>query len=522
MRRDVAAPVLVGAFSTALVCLYLIAPAQQSTEVIAAAGPLVAGVTAVVAAVVGRPDRRVAWSLVGVGLAMYGVAGCSQLPSGMTARRLSFPDAYSAVLMLGFPSLVFGTIATKSPRRFRDFGYVTGIKPVMYAVVVTAIIWLTVTQPYFGERGRLPGPAWLWFAIPTSIEVGLAVLVYRRISPKPMFRDTRVAATCGVTLAIAWQAVHTWSLWTGRFEPGGFLAASGLIASGIMSVTVCLPELREAMGGDHTRAPANRGQLVIPLVAAVAPLAVLVVVLGIMVDSPQSTVVVSAAVALTVLLAILEARRIEHEVRDLVDGRGVERLAAMVEHSSDVVLLSDADGTIAYASPGAMSMLGYAPEELVERSLVSLVAETGRAAVQADFDRLAAGELGQTIEFETSLSRHDGQLRTATAVIANQLGGTAVDGMVTTFRDVTEQRNLERQLSHRAFHDELTGLANRSLFLDRMDHALRVTRPETDPVVVLFVDLDDFKAVNDSLRARGRRCHPAVGCGTDSPIGRHG
>ena len=103
------------------------------------------------------------------------------------------------------------------------------------------------------------------------------------------------------------------------------------------------------------------------------------------------------------------------------------------------------------------------------------------------------------MKFEVSLVRVDGQRRRMEATIANLLGGDAVDGMVATFRDVTEQRNLERQLSHRAFHDELTGLANRALFLDRMDHALRVARPETDPLVVLFVDLDDFKSVNDAL-----------------------
>ncbi|HUF97107.1 MAG TPA: EAL domain-containing protein [Ilumatobacter sp.] len=497
MRRDAAAPMFMGAVSAALVCTYLIAPARQSTEVIAAVGPLLAGMAAVAAAVVGRPDRGVAWSLVGVGLVMFGVARFVAASEWFDGTPMQFPDAYSAVLALGLPSLVIGTMATRTPRRFRDFGYITGIKPVMYAVVATAIIWLTITQPYFADN-QAHGPDWLWFAVPSLIEYALAFVVYQRISSKPAFRFTRIAATVGVTMAVTWQAIFAWSRLTGRFEPGGFFAACGLIASGVIAVTVCLPKLRDAMGGDHTMAPAARAQLVTPLVASVVPLALLVVVLGIMVDSPQSATVVGVAVGLTVLLAILEARRIEREVRELVDGRGVERLAAMVEHSSDVVLLSDGDGHIAYASPGVMSMLGFTPLELIDQPLLSLVAEPGRAPLQADFERLANGQLGQTIEFETSLTRNDGQLRTATAVIANQLGGTAVDGMVTTFRDVTEQRNLERQLSHRAFHDELTGLANRALFLDRMDHALRVARSETDPVVVLFVDLDDFKAVNDS------------------------
>ena len=123
---------------------------------------------------------------------------------------------------------------------------------------------------------------------------------------------------------------------------------------------------------------------------------------------------------------------------------------------------------------------------------------SAQAAIR-QFERLVEFGNGGTVEFEATLLHADGQHRKATVVVANLVGGAAVDGIVATFRDVTEQRNLERQLSHRAFHDELTGLANRALFLDRMDHALRVARPEADPVVVLFVDLDDFKSVNDAL-----------------------
>ena len=122
-----------------------------------------------------------------------------------------------------------------------------------------------------------------------------------------------------------------------------------------------------------------------------------------------------------------------------------------------------------------------------------------RDASALELQRVLGLGPGRTVKFEVSLVRVDGQRRRMEATIANLLGGDAVDGMVATFRDVTEQRNLERQLSHRAFHDELTGLANRALFLDRMEHALRVVRPETDPLVVLFVDLDDFKSVNDAL-----------------------
>ena len=71
--------------------------------------------------------------------------------------------------------------------------------------------------------------------------------------------------------------------------------------------------------------------------------------------------------------------------------------------------------------------------------------------------------------------------------------------MVVNYRDVTERRSLEEQLRHQAFHDALTGLPNRALFMDRVSHALNRTRDGALDLAVIFLDLDDFKAINDTL-----------------------
>jgi diguanylate cyclase (GGDEF)-like protein/PAS domain S-box-containing protein len=111
-----------------------------------------------------------------------------------------------------------------------------------------------------------------------------------------------------------------------------------------------------------------------------------------------------------------------------------------------------------------------------------------------------AYETGQPFAFEHRLVRPDGDVRVLQArgeVLSDERGERA--RMAGTAQDVTERKALEGRLEHQAFHDLLTGLPNRHLFVDRLGQALRRTRRQNHNVAVLFTDLDGFKVVNDSL-----------------------
>ena len=116
------------------------------------------------------------------------------------------------------------------------------------------------------------------------------------------------------------------------------------------------------------------------------------------------------------------------------------------------------------------------------------------STAQAQFTKVLTGGLGTTATFEYRVARADGQWRIVDAVITNLLDEPDIGAIVLNGRDVTDRRALEQELNHQAFHDTLTGLANRSLFLDRLSHAMDRGDRGADPVAVLFLDLDDFKS----------------------------
>ncbi|MFE9444684.1 putative bifunctional diguanylate cyclase/phosphodiesterase [Streptomyces sp. NPDC006602] len=166
----------------------------------------------------------------------------------------------------------------------------------------------------------------------------------------------------------------------------------------------------------------------------------------------------------------------------------------LVQNASDVILILDDDDRVRYASPSADQVLGV--PDLEGTHLIDLVPPQDSRAVVETLGRIRSHEF-QSRREHWRMVRADRSTIEVEVRWSDLRQEATVGGVVLTLQDVTEQRKLERELTHQAFHDSLTGLANRVLFQDRVSHALVQAQRDGTVVGVLFLDVDDFKVIND-------------------------
>jgi len=178
--------------------------------------------------------------------------------------------------------------------------------------------------------------------------------------------------------------------------------------------------------------------------------------------------------------------------------RSEQRYRLLVDHAQVGVFINE-NGYYTYVNHAFAQMLGYTEAELTGMSYRDIFPPEELVAADDRFQRRQRGE-DVANDYESELLRKD---RKSRINVTHSIGIIDQDDrrlMIGTVRDVTEQRRFENQLRHNATHDPLTGLPNRTLFIERLAKAMERSRPKGAPgYAVLFIDLDSFKVVNDSL-----------------------
>jgi diguanylate cyclase (GGDEF)-like protein/PAS domain S-box-containing protein len=175
-----------------------------------------------------------------------------------------------------------------------------------------------------------------------------------------------------------------------------------------------------------------------------------------------------------------------------------QRFRSLIQNSSDVVLICSSTGVINYQSPAVETSWGYDPSGLLDKSLRELIHPDDQPALRDLWEQLLTTP-GATKSTELRLRKFDGVWRYVDLVLTNLLQEPGIAGLVGTARDITDRKAFEQQLTQRAFYDALTGLPNRALLKDRLDQALARAGRRHGSIGLLFLDLDNFKQINDSL-----------------------
>lgn len=197
---------------------------------------------------------------------------------------------------------------------------------------------------------------------------------------------------------------------------------------------------------------------------------------------------------------VTERKQAEEEIL-----QSERRFRQLFENSADALFVHDSKGFILDCNAEASQSLGHTREELLTMNVgditANLLTEEERLARAGNtlWERVMLGEPGRIVGFDQNeLRRRDGTIfPVEVGVGAIEYGGGRA--IFASVHDITARRELENELRQQALHDPLTDLPNRALFMDRLEQALKQIERRKNPVAVLFVDLDDFKSVNDSL-----------------------
>jgi diguanylate cyclase (GGDEF)-like protein/PAS domain S-box-containing protein len=461
---------------------------------------LIAVIVAVAAARRLAPGTpRTAWRYLSIALALYFVADTIGVSSWLQGRD-PFPGVadvfYVAFYAALFPAVVYLIRAAAVKVRWVQLALdaailVSGFGAFFWFLVIrpaasgteTDVIKNALTQVYLG--------------LDCILLLTLGVLLLAGVGNRSG-RRVSLLLLVGFTTMFLGDILWSIAKITGSYLPGAFqdvlysacyvpLAAAGceqMRASTVRVASIASDSLAQSL----------------PYAAMLTAFLVLVYFTRGDIGGP-ATVMTIVVFGLTLLVMVRQALVLREDAltRERRAARMVEdRYASLIANASDVIMIVAVDGALRFASPASERTLGLSPEAVAGKNLLDLWAGEDGERLKAFLAEVAATPGGAVGPVELRIER--GSDRYVLEIVGSNLtDDPAVQGLALNFRDISERKALEEQLRQLAFHDPLTLLANRNLFRDRVQHSLTLAQRGRHQAAVMFLDLDNFKNINDSL-----------------------
>lgn len=364
------------------------------------------------------------------------------------------------------------------------------------AVLVMALLieWQLVIGSTLGDASVPASARFVWALYPACDAVLLALVVRVLVSHRARSAVGPLVAAGALWWLLADVAYTVYDGASVRWFNLGWLLGAVCFAIGTWQRPSASPEVSLVEEGDR----AGFGRVAVALLPLLVPGVIEVVTY--FDGSDPNPVPLLAATAILVGLAYLRTIRVlqaEQSARRAL--RSEKRFAiALAVNSSDAVALVDADARLIRDAPQLAALLGAPGRSNLGLDVMPFVESSHLGALRAILERCISSP-GKVFEIEVQVRHAEGHLIWLAIRMVNRLADPDVQGVVLNLHDVTDRKAVEDELSRQAFHDGLTGLANRVLFVDRVDHALRRSARSGLNPAVIYLDLDGFKYVNDSL-----------------------
>lgn len=462
-----------------------------------------AGIVAMLAARRRPPGERYAWLWIASGVLLAGIGDV--IYTVIYWMRDVRPDASVAdvLYLASYVALALGLLGILgmhgSGQKLDIDGLIDMSSFAIFSILV--ISQITNVGEIFADDSISRTVQIVWAAYPVLDAALLAVLVRSIISRKRLGTNG-VLISAGIACWLA--ADFTTLLIADATQYTAWMDVGWMLGAALMGAAVIDRRTDEERDAEVEQASAPRPPVRVGGARVLMSLSPLVVPGAIATWSyfnghNLNPVPLFIASVVLVLLAFARSTRLVR-ARDLQEaklGQSERYYQALADNSADAVIVIDADGKVINSSPHLTEMLGKHGLDTSGIDAIELIEPVERDRFSAALDRMRATN-SVVKEIEVLASHTDGSPRWFGMRIVNLAGEPAVKALVVNIHDVTDRKRAEEELTHRAFHDSLTGLANRALFHDRVEHALQRNSRTGADIAVVYLDVDGFKTVNDS------------------------